>query len=172
MPLHTLIPYPGLSRDIGLLFSGMEEVRGQVRDAVISLNEQQIGRPAFLGSHPIGALVLHIGEAEWWWLQCIVLGNKIDDAVRSMACWDVLEDPEGFAKRGYTAEYCLNEIQKIRQQTRELLLTWTDADLEKTYNIQKQDGLHEHTLRWILHHLIDHESQHKGQILMLKRIWA
>ena len=30
----------------------------------------------------------------------------------------------------------------------------------------------EYNLRWILHHLIDHEAQHKGQILMLKRLMA
>jgi uncharacterized damage-inducible protein DinB len=25
-------------------------------------------------------------------------------------------------------------------------------------------------LRWILHHLIDHEAQHKGQIMLLRRL--
>jgi uncharacterized damage-inducible protein DinB len=172
MSRQTLAPHPGLSREIGLYLSGMEEVREQVRQAVSSLSEQQIGRPAFLGAHPIGALVLHIGEAEWWWMQCIVAGHQITEEIRTSAFWDVLEDPEGFGKRAHTAEFCLQEIDKIRNQTRDLLFGRNDADLERIHSIQKKDGTREHSLRWILHHLIDHEAQHKGQILMLKRLWA
>ena len=169
---HTLVPHPGLSREMGLLLSGMEEVREQVRQAVRSLSNEQIGRPLFLGAHPIGALVLHIGEAEWWWMQCIVAGHQLTDAIRKSAFWDVLEDPEGFGAHGYTAEFCLQEIDKIRNQTRDLLFSRSDADLESIHVIEKKDGTHQHSLRWILHHLIDHEAQHKGQILMLKRLWT
>lgn len=172
MTRHLLTPHPGLSREIGFYLSGMEEVRQQLHDAVSGLNEQQIGRPAFLGAHPIGALVLHIGEAEWWWMQCVVAGNKLTEAVRTSPFWDVLEDPEGFGRRGYSAEFCLQEITKIRNQTRDLLFNRSDADLENIHSLQKKNVTHEHSLRWVLHHLIDHEAQHKGQILMLMRLWA
>jgi uncharacterized damage-inducible protein DinB len=37
-------------------------------------------------------------------------------------------------------------------------------------NVERQGEIQEISIRWILHHLIDHEAQHKGQILMLKRL--
>ena len=172
MPRHILTPHPGLSRGIGFYLSGMEDVREQLRAAVAALSTQQIGRPAFLGAHPIGALVLHIGEAEWWWMQCVVSGHKLTEQDRQAAFWDVLEDPEGFANRGHTAEFCLQQIEKVRNQTRDVLFSSDDTDLERIYSYERSGATHEHNLRWILHHLIDHEAQHKGQILMLKRLWV
>ena len=41
------------------------------------------------------------------------------------------EDPEGFEKKGYTAEFCLQQLDKIRAQTRESLASFKDKDLER-----------------------------------------
>ena len=172
MSLHTLDPHPGLSREIGFYLSGMEEVRAQVRAAVRDLSKEKIGRSAFLGAHPIGALVLHIGEAEWWWMQCIVAGHELNDQDRQAAFWDVLDDPESFLQKGYDAAFCLEQIDLIRNQTRDLLFARSDKDLEQRHSLTRKGVTNEHSLRWILHHLIDHEAQHKGQILMLKRFLA
>jgi len=50
----------------------------------------------------------------------------------------------------------------------------TDADLERAIipqdagsSAQKTGG---YTIRWILHHLIDHEAHHRGQIAVMKRL--
>ncbi len=170
MSTRVLSPAKGFSPGIGFYLSGMEEVREQVRQAVAALQGEKLNRPGFLGAHSIGALVLHIGEAEWWWMQCVVSGHELTDEDRQAPFWDVLEEPEAFANRGYTAEFCLQEIQKIRNQTRDLLVSFNDDDLERIIGYEKRGATHEQSLRWILHHLIDHEAQHKGQILMLKRL--
>ena len=51
-----------------------------------------------------------------------------------------------------------------------VLAEFKDSDLERIFSIERGGEAHERSLRWILHHLIDHEAQHKGQILMLKRL--
>jgi uncharacterized damage-inducible protein DinB len=170
--LSELLPPDDVSRDIGFYLAGMEEVREQVREAVTDLAGEKFNRPAFLGAHSVGALVMHLGEAEWWWMQCHVAGHKLTAEDRKAPCWDVLKEPDAFASRAYTAEFCLQEIEKIRGQTRELLASFNDTDLERIISYQKRGVTHEQSLRWILHHLIDHEAQHKGQILMLTRLMA
>jgi uncharacterized damage-inducible protein DinB len=150
----------------------MEEVRTQLRKAVEGMTVEKFGRPAFLGAHSIGALVMHIGEAEWWWMKCNVAGHQLTDEDRSAPYWDVLEDPDAFIKKGYTPDDCFAELDKIRNQTRDLLFTFQDVDLEKTFNLNRSGETFEYSLRWILHHLVDHEAHHKGQILMLKRLMA
>ncbi|SRR6266496_836457 len=172
MSRHTLTPHPGLTTGIGYYFSGMEEVRKQLREAVKGISDDAFGRPAFPGAHSIGALVLHIGEAEWWWMQCVVSGHKLTEEDRKAPFWDVLKDPDGFAKKECTAEFCLQEIAEIRNQTCDLLSALNDNHLESIRTFERQGEKHEHSLRWILHHLTDHEAQHKGQILMLKRLMA
>ena len=150
----------------------MEEVRGQLNVAVKTITDDVIGKPAFLGAHSIGGLVLHIGEAEWFWMKMVVSGHKLTEEDKSAPYWDILDDLERVARSGYTAEFCLSEIEKIRNQTRDVLFSFNDKDLERVINYERNGQVTEYNLRYILHHLIDHEAQHKGQIFMLKRLMA
>jgi uncharacterized damage-inducible protein DinB len=172
MRKRVLLPHPGLSTGIGYYLSGMEEVRSQLVAAVKDIPDEMIGKPAFLGAHSIGGLLLHIGEAEWFWMQMVVSGHQLTDEDKKAPCWDILDDVEAVARNRYTAAFCLQEIGKIRNQTRDVLFTYNDKDLERIIHFERNDKPTEHNLRWILHHLIDHEAQHKGQILMLKRLMA
>ena len=172
MRRRVLTSTPGLSTSIGYYLAGMEEVRGQLNAAVKSIPDDLIGKPAFLGAHSIGGLVLHIGEAEWFWMQMVVSGHHLTDEDKEAACWDILDDLERVARSGYTAEFCLSEIEKIRNQTRDVLFSYNDKDLERIITFERKGQTTEYNLRYILHHLIDHEAQHKGQIFMLKRLMA
>lgn len=172
MRQRVMTPHPGLSTGIGYYLSGMEEVRSQLVDTVKDIPDDLIGKPAFLGAHSIGALVLHIGEAEWFWMQMVVSGHQLTDEVRKAPYWDILDDVDAVARNGYTAAFCLAEAEKIRNQTRDVLFSYSDKDLERIIIFERPDKPPEQNLRWILHHLIDHEAQHKGQILMLKRLMA
>lgn len=170
MSRRTLESMPGFSNGIGFYLSGMEEVREQLREAVAGMSDDQVGRPAVPDAHSIAALVLHIGEAEWYWMQGVVSGSKVTDEIRNAPYWDVLKDPAGFSQKSYSAEFCLNEIRKIRQQTYETLASFDDSQLDRVFSFERKGETYELSLRWILHHLIDHEAQHKGQILLLKRL--
>jgi uncharacterized damage-inducible protein DinB len=150
----------------------MEEVRRQVAVAVKTIPDDLIGRPPFLGAHSIGGLVLHIGEAEWFWMQMVVSGHQLTEEDKATPYWDILEDVDRVSRNGYTAEFCLSEAEKIRNQTRDVLFSYNDKDLERIITFERHGETTEYNLRWILHHLIDHEAQHKGQIFMLKRLMA
>jgi|SRR5918911_1387917 uncharacterized damage-inducible protein DinB len=166
----TLDPIRALSPGLGLSLAAMEEVRGQLREAVENLSDEQVSRRAVPGAHSIGALVLHIGEAEWWWMNCVIKGHRLTLEDRRRPFWDVLKDPDAFAAKGYSASFCLETIDTIREETRRFLASLRDEALENVYSYTRGPTTIEPTLRWILHHLVDHEAQHKGQILMLKRL--
>ncbi|HET9787567.1 MAG TPA: DinB family protein [Pyrinomonadaceae bacterium] len=172
MRRRVLTPLPGLSTGIGYYLGGMEEVRNQLNVAVRTIPDDLIGRPPFLGAHSIGGLVLHIGEAEWFWMQMVVSGHKLTDEDKNAPYWDILDDVERVARNGYTTEFCLSEAERIRNQTRDVLFSYNDKDLERIITFERDGKTTEYNLRYILHHLIDHEAQHKGQIFMLKRLMA
>jgi uncharacterized damage-inducible protein DinB len=172
MRRRLLTPHPGLATGIGYYLSGMEEVRNQLNVAVKTIPDDLIGKPAFLGAHSIGGLVLHIGEAEWFWMKMVVSGHELTEEDKTASYWDILDDVGRVEQKGYTAEFCLREIEKIRNQTRDVLFAYNDKDLERIITFTRKGETTEYNLRWILHHLIDHEAQHKGQIFMLKRLMA
>jgi uncharacterized damage-inducible protein DinB len=167
---RVLSPAAGVSREIGFYLAGMDEVREQLREAVAEISLQDVGRLAVAEAHSIGALVLHIGEAEWWWMQCVIPGHKVTEEEAGAVYWDVLKDPHRVADNGYSTQFCLDEISKIRDQTRTVLAPLADHSLDRVFTYERNGKPYELNLRWILHHLIDHEAQHKGQILMLKRL--
>lgn len=168
---QNFAPVKGYPKEIGFCLSGMEEVREQLREAVRDLSNKEISAKLLPGMHSIGQLVLHSAEAEWLWIQCIVAQKPLDEAEAiEKAHWNVLLD-ENFAAKNYSAEFCIEAVDKISALTREKLKEFSDADLEKYFDWTKDDGTKTgKPLRWILHHLIDHEAQHKGQILMIKRL--
>ena len=96
-----------------------------------------IGKPAFLGAHSIGGLVLHIGEAEWFWMQMVVAGHQLTEEDKKAPYWDVLDDVERVTRNGYTTEFCLNEIDLIRNQTRDVLFSYNDKDLERIITYER-----------------------------------
>jgi uncharacterized damage-inducible protein DinB len=100
----------------------MEEVRSQIVAAVKDIPDDQIGKPAFLGAHSIGGLILHIGEAEWFWMQMVVSGRQLTEEVEKAPYWDILDDVERVARNGYTVEFFLNVAEKISKKTTDGLL--------------------------------------------------
>ena len=167
---YTLSPVSGVAPGIGFYLSGMDEVRAQLREALEGMTAEQLGRRAVEGAHPVGALVLHCVAAEWLWMRRTIDGSPLTEEDLRTAHMDVLQDPDGFAARGYSAEYYLNALDAIREKTRERLASFSDDDLDRIFSFVRQGETFEASLRWMLHHLIDHEAQHKGQILLLKRL--
>jgi uncharacterized damage-inducible protein DinB len=164
-------PMPNFPTEIGFYLSGMAEVREQLSDAVKDLSNEENSAKFTPNSHSIGQLILHIAEAEWWWIKCILAEKELDEEeAKRTAFWDVLLD-EDFASKNYSAEFCIDAVDKVRADCLESLKDFSEEDLDRYFGWDKKDGRRiEVTFRYILHHLIDHEAQHKGQILMLKRL--
>lgn len=166
----TLTSPEGFDPGVGYYLAGMYEVRSQLRHAVKELSNDQLHARLRPDTHSIAQLMLHCGEAEWWWIQCVVGGGTVDEALEKTVFWDVLEEG-GDPPKNLTAEECIAEIDRISAKSKDVLSTLQDHDLGRYFERERRDGSkQEYTLRWILHHLIDHEAQHKGQILMLKRL--
>ncbi|HEX8368464.1 MAG TPA: DinB family protein [Pyrinomonadaceae bacterium] len=167
---RTLEPVPGVSREIGFYLSGWEMIRSELREIVSDLSGAELARRITPGAHQIGGLILHIGEAESGWIHAIIAGKELDAEAKKFAHWYDTTETD-FAEKGYSARECIERIDKIGEMSRRILAQFADADLEKLFGYERSSGERaEVSLRWVLHHLIDHEANHKGQISMLKRM--
>ncbi len=70
----------------------------------------------------------------------------------------------------YLQKNVIEEIDRISALSRKLFKDYSDSDLDRFFVKELPGRTIDKSLRWILHHLIDHEAQHKGQILLLKRL--
>ena len=164
-----LLPVPGLSREIGLMVAGLEEVQAQTVKFIADLTPDELSARFLPGFHQIGALALHLGECEFWWIQAIAARKPMTDEDKQFAHLDDTTESD-FALKGYDAHDCINFLERIHLRTLDTLTGFTDEEIDRLISMDPHPTRFEGSLRWISHHLIDHEANHKGQIAMIKRL--
>lgn len=165
----VLEPVGGVSPGIGFYLAGMEEVRAQLREIVADISADELSARMLPGAHQIGGLLLHIGETEWWWICSIAGGEAITDSVKKLYYLDDTVETD-FALKGLTAADCVAFLDRVSVRSRETLAKFADADLDEMIAYEANGKHYESSLRWILHHVMEHEAHHKGQIAMMKRL--
>lgn len=164
-----LEPVGGVTPEIGYYLAGMEEVRAQLREIVADLSAKELSARMMPGSHQIGGLLLHIGETEWWWIRSIAAGEEIADEIRKAAYMDDTVETD-FSLKGLDAAGCIAFLDSVNAASRKALAAFTDANLNDMIAYEANGKPYESSLRWILHHVMEHEAHHKGQIAMMKRL--
>lgn len=165
---RIVTPLVGFSREIGFYLSSFETARAQTRKLIEDLSPAEIAHRILPNVHSIGAIALHLGECEYWYIQSIAAEKEMTEEGKKLSHW--LDTLEADYDRGYTAEYCLQTLDKISELNRKILANFTDDDLEKTHLRHDLSKPTELSLRYILQLLIDHEAHHRGQISMIKRL--
>jgi uncharacterized damage-inducible protein DinB len=64
--------------------------------------------------------------------------------------------------------YSLNRLEKVRATLNDTYADMDIPDFKRLRHSEKRDVSPE----WILHHLLQHEAEHRGQINLLKRLGA
>lgn len=160
-------PLSGYSHHLGYYLGSLAKARAYTKEILADLTPAELAR-RLPGMYSIGALTLHLGECEYYWIQEVAGERALSDEEMKWAhFFDTMEND---VDRGFTVEYCIGRIEDISAKTREMLKFHTDDDLEKVYLREYNDVRTEITLRSILHRLIDHEAHHRGQISMIKRM--
>lgn len=126
---EILEPAPGVAREIGFYLAGLQEIRSQVRTMAGDLTPEELSARPIPGFNCIGAVLLHIAENDFWWIQSLAGGAEMTNEIKGQVYWDILDD-EDFAARGYTAEFCLAEMTRISEGSKKTLAKFGDADLE------------------------------------------
>ncbi len=165
---NILQPLPNFSREIGLFLASLEKIRSAWQDAVKDLTKTELATKILPAVQPIGTIIIHIAEAEYFWIQEVVSGKKFTDEINELLHHDLWF--KDFAAEDLDIEYCLEVVEKIHFMTRETLSELTDEHLEKLFIRKYQDKESHVSLRWIFTHLLEHDAEHKGQILMIKRL--
>ena len=169
--VRSLTPGEGFSREVGLCFAALEDIRGVLVRGVEDLSTETLARRAYAGANTIGTLLVHVAEAELFWVQEVVRGEVLSAAQRQDYRFDVFGKPGAPAVEPHDFGYFRKRLDEVRAVTRSTLLPSGDEVLEsrRTWEDSRTGEKREFTVRWILHHLLEHEAHHRGQVFLLKR---
>lgn len=102
-------------------------------------------------------LATHVIGSEHGWIYEI-LGNGAKTRQR----------PQEFVAKGTSLDALRAEYERVANETHQVLEDLTEADLTATH---RRDDRGDVTGRWIILHVIEHSSEHVGQMELTKQLW-
>jgi uncharacterized damage-inducible protein DinB len=157
---------------VALLIWMLEDVRRVTISGVEHLNREQLFTPPIEGEFPIGAYLMHLGEADLGWLQTIS-GTQVADEIKKKTYYNAWYD---VPKEDYNPPKTAPEVKEYFEAlgiTRKLFLDFIssikDSELEDIITRRIGDKERKYTKKWIIYHILEHEAHTRGQMFMLIR---
>src|SRR5688572_4690517 len=98
-------PVEGFSKKIGCYVTAFQFGREQTKKLLEDLTPEEIAQ-RFLGElHSIGALAMHLGECEYWYMQCIAAEKEMTEEGRQLCHF--CDTTENDVDKGHAAEYLI-----------------------------------------------------------------
>ena len=161
------MPLEGYEPEIGLLLATLEDSTREWREELGEVRETEIARRPFEGGPSIGALLLHAAEAEAWWIDEVVGGRPLTPEFKLRTLSGETDVDAGVWGDAPTMplDAYYEILDEVRYRTREALR----GELPNRHVLPDPDrpGM---TVRWVLGHVVQHDSYHGGQAVMLKRM--
>ncbi len=124
---------------------------------------EQISHQAYPEAHSIGAVLLHMADSEAIWTMEVLEGGAVPASLKEELLADQTDVWNGKwpVAPSKPLEYYYEIQDRVRENTLRVLAGLTDIDKEVTA------WGNPFTIRWILGHMVSHDSQHGGQAILL-----
>ncbi len=164
---RILGPVRDLAGELGLWMGVLEEARRETLDAVEGLTPDQLAWKPPSGGNSIGQLLRHVAAVELEWIQNDLLGRTDlpPDRPPMLRNDDAMSNPGPLPLSDFAAV-----LSWVRAHTRKALEGYPAEEIDATRTYQDPGVRKVFNVRWILHHIADHEAQHRGQMLAVKRM--
>ena len=155
------------SERISFILGEMEDTRKLLLEQIKDLTQEELDySPDIDKIETIGTMIFHIVDVENSWMFEAVEGEELDLETWKYA-FPLRQQLNPRQQTGRPLSYYLDLLTKTREKLLKNLEKYTDKDLEKVYS----NRFGTFTLEWVLYHNSQHESNHIGQINLLKRIY-
>ncbi|MCJ7753583.1 MAG: DinB family protein [Thermoanaerobaculales bacterium] len=158
-------PLPGFPPAVGTALWMLADTRRRTFDTIDGLTDDQLDQvPAGL-DNSIGSLLYHLAAIEADWLYADILQVAYPAWMDDWFPLDVREEDGRLTPvPGYTVAQHLQRLATVRVHLLEDLADLTDAD----YRLERGVESGVTTPEWVLHHLRQHEAEHRGQIQSIR----
>jgi uncharacterized damage-inducible protein DinB len=159
-------PAPGFAGELGIWIASLDDVRRRTLEAVAALTPEELAWKPPGGGNSIGQLLRHIALVELdWVLTDLSRGEALSKTAPPILLLDgPMADPGPQPLEIFQAA-----LDYARKETKTRLGRYGRDEIETSREYAGDGARRVFNVRWILLHMLDHEAQHCGQILALKR---
>ena len=153
------------SPDIGRWLWALQDTRQRTKRELDQLTSAMIDwRPPGNGSS-IGTVLYHLAGIEADWLYVEVLEQPFPPEVDALLTYPIRDEQGRLTQvEGFSLEQHLSRLETVR---RRLLGVYEQMELSDFRRVRSLEN-YEVTPEWVLHHLMQHEAEHRGQIGSLR----
>lgn len=171
MTRRIVAPVAATTPEIGRWLWAIEDTRRRTKESLVGLAPASLARTPPGGGNGIGTLLYHIALIEADYLYADVLGRQEQDWPADVVAF--FPDPDRDADGALTVvpatglDRHLERLAFVRERLLATFGTMTADDFRRPRAVA--DGAI--TPEWTLHHLMQHEAEHRGQIATLRDLF-
>jgi len=169
----TLPRAPTLPPMVALLMAQLDDQLRRMHEFLDGWKVPHLEWQAKPGRNTAGMLLAHLAILELIWVHLASGGTRETREARVRATLGIGLEADGIpieadgrhtpALGGRTAQEYLGWLDKARAATHAVASSWTDEDLDRTFEAHG----HVFSRAWVLYHLLEHFAAHFGQIALL-----
>lgn len=162
-------PLPGCDPDIGRMLWMMEDSRHRTRKTLEDIQQPVIDWQPHVNGNSIGTLLYHIAAIELDWLAVEIMENNVDKSIWEWFSHDV-RDADGrlTVVSGSTLDEHYKRLDAVRRLLLDCCMPMTLTEFRRPRSLPDYDVSPEE----VLHHLMQHEAEHRGEIGMIRAMAA
>ena len=164
----TLEPIPCRSPEIGRWLSALEDTRNRTRLAMEGIEAATLSIIDWVSpvsGNSIGMILYHLAAIEASWLYEEVLQEDFPSDIDALLPYDVRDGQDHLTSlKGFTLKDYWDRLGQIRTK---LLIAYSDMTMEGFQRVRQLPD-YDVTPAFVLHHLMQHEGEHRGQITELR----
>lgn len=162
---NVLVSLHPTEAEIGYALAAIEDARQRTHAALEGIGEDTVDWSAPQFDHTIGTLLYHIAAIEVDWLLADVMGGDDEAEIWDWFPYDVRDDSGRLIiVKGISLQKHWERLDMVR------------VLLMKTYQAMTRDDFHRprqmegYTVSpaWVLHHLCQHEAEHRMELRLLR----
>lgn len=165
----SVIPLPGYDPEIGRWLWALEDTRRETLKCLDGLTDEDLDTLPPGADNRIGALLYHIAIVEVGWLYFQVLEGKkpFPPGFGALFPADPLDEQEQLINLPEASlQDHLQRLEKVRSTLMEEFRGMSIEDFRRLRYLPEENV----TPEWVLHHLIQHEAEHRGHIQTVRHL--
>lgn len=166
---QILEPLPNYDPLVGVWLSAYQDTRRRTLRTLEGLEQHLIDWQPAWGSNSISALLYHLAAIEADWLFTDILEQReFPPQVNELFPYDVLDgDGNLTVIPEVSLEIHLERLTTMRDYFMKAMRAITDEYFRRVRKFPE----YQVTPEWVIHHLMQHEAEHRGQIMTIRETY-